>query len=246
MVTSSRAVGARSRLIVPCRSAHGAPERHGADVTVLLVRVRSQPAPLTPDSSPAASFPRDPWIPRPPPRPAPARRCAWCRRVCIALSWLLVPGRRAPHTMWMPRSCTWNMNAASTPYDPGQAGRMSVSAARREPKSQRPHQQINIRQLTDVLQCKLHQYLRQLTSSSAPPSRGAARPDRRTKDPDDYDGAAPTGRTARVPRPPDRGTGRGGRGPPPGPGRHQGLAGPRRPGRRPPAHQRAGDQCRQA
>jgi hypothetical protein len=39
------------------------------------------------------------------------------------------------HTMWMPRPCTWNdMNAASTPYVPvlaRQAGRMSVSAARR-------------------------------------------------------------------------------------------------------------------
>jgi hypothetical protein len=28
-------------------------------------------------------------------------------------------GPASVHTMWMPRSCTWNdMNAASTPYDP--------------------------------------------------------------------------------------------------------------------------------
>jgi len=40
----------------------------------------------------------------------------------------------------------------------------------------------NIRQLTDVLQCKLHQYLRYLTSSSAPPGRGPDRPDRRMKE----------------------------------------------------------------
>ena len=51
-----------------------------------------------------------------------------------------------------------------------------------------------------------------------------------------------TARTSRVPRPAGHGTGRGGRSPPPGPGRHPVLAGSRRPGRRPPADQRAGDQ----
>ena len=98
----------------------------------------------------------------------------------------------------------------------------------------------DIRQLTDVSHCNLHQHLscnpHERPAPEQPTPPGPSPP----KDPHDHDRAAPSDRTPRAPRPPDRGTRRGGRSPPPGPRGPGPLARPGRPGRRGPAHQRSG------
>jgi len=89
------------------------PDSRAPDSAPRLPRPRlPRPDSRAPDSRASDLMPYRPSrsTRHPPPPPAPARgpaRCPWCRRVCIALLWLLVPAGVDSY-VWMPRPCTWN------------------------------------------------------------------------------------------------------------------------------------------
>ena len=59
--------------------------------------------------------------------------CLWCHRASGVLAWLVVPGQRAVHTAWMPRSCRSSCMVGATmlfgPVPTWRSGQEPVSAA---------------------------------------------------------------------------------------------------------------------
>ena len=64
--------------------------------------------------------------------------CPWCHRASSTLPWLLVPGRRAVHTAWMPRSCRSSSMVASAMLSGSGAGRTATGRGAARDRSRGP------------------------------------------------------------------------------------------------------------